>query len=261
MQVDIFYPHQIYFIIFINHAFSSLKELCSSEIVPGDDECTCCLSFAIIGWSLLLRPLRVCVFSMHDFQLSAKMRKHCLCDAIRLLILFTTILRRRQTAKLYFYVNFIAQKCLLGKGSRHMNVCFHDDDDETLYLIWSGNFASVCRIDRYLVSFICCARHQIICGHSVDIFTSREIPGANLYYRLSLPQNHVTAGRIRWIDNRITSSGIESATCSIAVKISVHFKIQHIIISLWPPLWSSGQSSWLQIRRPGFDSRHYQKKK
>jgi hypothetical protein len=28
-----------------------------------------------------------------------------------------------------------------------------------------------------------------------------------------------------------------------------------------PPLWSSGLSSWLQIRRPGFDSRHYQEKK
>jgi hypothetical protein len=27
-----------------------------------------------------------------------------------------------------------------------------------------------------------------------------------------------------------------------------------------PPLWSSGQSSWLQIRRRGFDSRHYQQK-
>jgi hypothetical protein len=27
-----------------------------------------------------------------------------------------------------------------------------------------------------------------------------------------------------------------------------------------PPLWYSGQSSWLQIRRPVFDSRHYQKK-
>jgi hypothetical protein len=27
---------------------------------------------------------------------------------------------------------------------------------------------------------------------------------------------------------------------------------------LRPPLWSSGQRSWLQIRRPGFDSRHYQ---
>jgi hypothetical protein len=29
---------------------------------------------------------------------------------------------------------------------------------------------------------------------------------------------------------------------------------------LWPPLFSSGKSSWLHIRRPGFDSRHYQKK-
>jgi hypothetical protein len=29
----------------------------------------------------------------------------------------------------------------------------------------------------------------------------------------------------------------------------------------WPPLWSSDQSSWLQIRRPGFDSGQYQKKK
>jgi hypothetical protein len=32
-------------------------------------------------------------------------------------------------------------------------------------------------------------------------------------------------------------------------------------VSCRPPLWSSGQSSWLQIRRPGFDSRHYQEKK
>jgi hypothetical protein len=31
--------------------------------------------------------------------------------------------------------------------------------------------------------------------------------------------------------------------------------------SLGPPLWSSGQSSLLQIRRPEFDSRHFQKKK
>jgi hypothetical protein len=27
-----------------------------------------------------------------------------------------------------------------------------------------------------------------------------------------------------------------------------------------PPLWSSGQNFWLQIRRPGFDSWHYQEK-
>jgi hypothetical protein len=33
------------------------------------------------------------------------------------------------------------------------------------------------------------------------------------------------------------------------------------VVLRWPPLWFSGQSSWLQIRRPGFDSRQYQKKK
>jgi hypothetical protein len=27
-----------------------------------------------------------------------------------------------------------------------------------------------------------------------------------------------------------------------------------------PPLWPGGQSSGLQIRRPGFDSRHYEEK-
>jgi hypothetical protein len=37
--------------------------------------------------------------------------------------------------------------------------------------------------------------------------------------------------------------------------------IKQITYCVGPPLWSSGQSSWLQIRRPGFDSPHYQKKK
>jgi hypothetical protein len=36
---------------------------------------------------------------------------------------------------------------------------------------------------------------------------------------------------------------------------------EHKKLYLRPPLWSSGQSSWLQIRRPWFDSWHYQKKK
>jgi hypothetical protein len=34
-----------------------------------------------------------------------------------------------------------------------------------------------------------------------------------------------------------------------------------VLVRPGPPLWSSSQSSWLQIRRPGFDSRHYEKKK
>jgi hypothetical protein len=39
-----------------------------------------------------------------------------------------------------------------------------------------------------------------------------------------------------------------------------HTYLLYIIVLNGPPLWSSGQSSWLQIQRPGFDSRHYQKK-
>jgi hypothetical protein len=39
-------------------------------------------------------------------------------------------------------------------------------------------------------------------------------------------------------------------------------KVKSFFLSpfIWPPQWSSDQSSWLQIRKPGFDSRHYQKK-
>jgi hypothetical protein len=40
----------------------------------------------------------------------------------------------------------------------------------------------------------------------------------------------------------------------------IYIYIYIYIYCLRPPLWSSGQSSWLQIRRPGFDSRNYQKK-
>jgi hypothetical protein len=36
--------------------------------------------------------------------------------------------------------------------------------------------------------------------------------------------------------------------------------IKWINLAQGPPLLPSGRSSWLQIRRPGFDSRHYQKK-
>jgi hypothetical protein len=38
------------------------------------------------------------------------------------------------------------------------------------------------------------------------------------------------------------------------------FRFLLLVCALGRPLWSSGQSSWLEIRKPGFDSRHYQKK-
>jgi hypothetical protein len=38
------------------------------------------------------------------------------------------------------------------------------------------------------------------------------------------------------------------------------FRLFDILLLFRQPLWSSSQSSWLQIRRPGFDSQHDQKK-
>jgi hypothetical protein len=46
----------------------------------------------------------------------------------------------------------------------------------------------------------------------------------------------------------------------IVVVVLLFLVVRPTYSSKGPPLWSSGQSSWLQIRRPGFDSRHYQKK-
>jgi hypothetical protein len=37
----------------------------------------------------------------------------------------------------------------------------------------------------------------------------------------------------------------------------INYQFPFVLLLNCPPLWSSGQSSWLQIRRPGFDSRHY----
>jgi hypothetical protein len=46
-----------------------------------------------------------------------------------------------------------------------------------------------------------------------------------------------------------------------ALVLAIRRRIMLSISIYRPPLWSSGQSSLLQIQRPGFDSRHYQKKK
>jgi hypothetical protein len=53
-------------------------------------------------------------------------------------------------------------------------------------------------------------------------------------------------------------AGHEGALISSVV---VQDRLLSPLVTCGPPLWSSGQSSWLQILRPGFDSRHYQEKK
>jgi hypothetical protein len=51
---------------------------------------------------------------------------------------------------------------------------------------------------------------------------------------------------------------VEIVKCKENTKASKLEKIKIIDRILGPPLWSSGQSSWLQIQRSRFDSRRYQ---
>jgi hypothetical protein len=55
--------------------------------------------------------------------------------------------------------------------------------------------------------------------------------------------------------------GYDSLLFLLHFSILSYYIKMYCIIVYRPPLWSSGQSFWLQIRRPSFDSRHYQKKK
>jgi hypothetical protein len=59
-----------------------------------------------------------------------------------------------------------------------------------------------------------------------------------------LPSNNKTVGSIIYL--------------SVLHVVNIYI---YIFIYSGPPLWSSGQSSWLQIRRPGFDSRALPEKK
>jgi hypothetical protein len=54
-------------------------------------------------------------------------------------------------------------------------------------------------------------------------------------------------------------AGMCSIISLVTVPGQIYFNLPYVILG--PPLWPSGHSSLLQIRRPGFDSRHYRKKK
>jgi hypothetical protein len=48
---------------------------------------------------------------------------------------------------------------------------------------------------------------------------------------------------------------------AVVMQVTIFWDLAPSSLYVRPPLWSSGQSSWLHIRRPGFNSSHYQKKK
>jgi hypothetical protein len=53
---------------------------------------------------------------------------------------------------------------------------------------------------------------------------------------------------------------VEQSLSMTSINLGLKTRFLLLSFSSWPPLWSSGQSSWLQIWWPGFDSRQYQKK-
>jgi hypothetical protein len=70
------------------------------------------------------------------------------------------------------------------------------------------------------------------------------------------------------IEGAKTVQALDLATTMIDTE-DTYFPTKYLLISgeemycrllrvIRPHLWSSGQSSWLQIQRSGFDSRHYQ---
>jgi hypothetical protein len=71
--------------------------------------------------------------------------------------------------------------------------------------------------------------------------------------------NKAVRYRNKYFEAPFTAS-VPLSTLQILFYLAFH-DMQSRIGSVGPPLWSSGQSSWLQVPMPGFDSRHYQKKK
>jgi hypothetical protein len=92
-----------------------------------------------------------------------------------------------------------------------------------------------------------------------------------MWSELCLPQQsqHVLRQSESRTTEQITTAGMSfqngSDCCDVIIPVQrgwmkVIYNGCLIYSSLVCTGWSSGQSSWLQIRRPRFDSRHYQKK-
>jgi hypothetical protein len=69
--------------------------------------------------------------------------------------------------------------------------------------------------------------------------------------------------KIAFTGNYIAESSLKEQTETSALNFPYRYSTGSVLMwghmeNSWPLLWSSGQSSWLQIQRSGFDSRHYQ---
>jgi hypothetical protein len=79
----------------------------------------------------------------------------------------------------------------------------------------------------------------------------------------SVPSPHRKRDSFSCLPEVITNSLFLCEYMETDTKSKKRAVTQRLVSNVWkliskmrPPLWSSGKSSWLQIRRPGFDSQH-----
>ena len=65
-------------------------------------------------------------------------------------------------------------------------------------------------------------------------------------------------GKNRWHESANVMSPVTTANIHTTCFFVCYAKDYSLLSVPWPPLWSSGQSFWLQYRGPGFDPRRYQ---
>jgi hypothetical protein len=85
-----------------------------------------------------------------------------------------------------------------------------------------------------------------------DLFTTQAVSLLSERILLPLTKRHVHSSHE---NDRVDRAFPQYCVAYVEI---VRLKSPSVSWLNWPSLWPSGQSSWLQIQRSGFDSRHYQ---
>jgi hypothetical protein len=125
-----------------------------------------------------------------------------------------------------------------------------------LSLSWGRSIQSTQLQPTSLRSILILSSHVRLSLHN-GLFLS-EFRTINLYSFFFVPY----VPPIMPISSSLTSSFLAKGTRIEAAHYAVYSYLvvtarSHFTSIVGPPLWSSGQSSWLQIQRSGFDSRRY----
>jgi hypothetical protein len=151
----------------------------------------------------------------------------------------------------YTLFMYQGQPCLCGwnwKIGRNSSVLFHYRQD----LLPPNSPSDIQLASCYRLTLPDCEGGCNRREHSLPQAGGQEEVHCNCLYSM----NHWAAG---------SSGKVPLCCCSVRMNLWIHLYanmyIGMYVCKDWPPLWSSGQSSWLQIRRPRFDSRHYPQNK